>query len=98
MFIFTEYGYVNYSYFFLDNIDTRTTLESLRDCITYCNIYVKDSGRAINEILLKNIAFYITKLMQVFGVIRSSESIGFPLSSKSDTNVNIYQMHLLISE
>lgn len=77
-------------FFFADNIDTRSALESLRDCITYCNIYVKESGRNhINAILLKNIAIYITKLLQIFGVIPSSESIGFPLSVKSDTNVNI---------
>ncbi|XP_065206637.1 cysteine--tRNA ligase, cytoplasmic isoform X2 [Planococcus citri] len=80
-----------------DNIDTRTTLEALRDCITQCNIYVKDSERNINAILLKNIAMYITKLMQVFGVIPSSESIGFPLSTKSDANIeNILMPHLNI--
>lgn len=75
---------------FPDNIDTRAALESLRDCVSYCNVYVKDIGRtSINVILLKNIALYITKLMQIFGVIPASQTIGFPLSTKSDNNVSI---------
>nr|XP_018898966.1 PREDICTED: cysteine--tRNA ligase, cytoplasmic isoform X1 [Bemisia tabaci] len=69
-----------------DNIDTRSSLDALRECITSCNIYCRDSGSKLNVTLLHQIALYITKMMKIFGTITSDNQIGFPLASNSTCN------------
>lgn len=69
-----------------DNIDTRGALDSIRDCITACNLYLR--GGELNCLLLRDIAAYITRMMRVFGAIHSADEIGFPLSSAGSTNVS----------
>lgn len=52
----------------LDNINTRTALESLRELIGEANIYManaRGANRAPNRMILKNIASYITYLLKV---------------------------------
>lgn len=65
-----------------DNVDTRKVLDSFRDIIGICNTYIR--GHKINMILLRDIALFITKMLNLFGVIYERESIGFPLSGFSD--------------
>ncbi|KAK7590199.1 hypothetical protein V9T40_001812 [Parthenolecanium corni] len=65
-----------------DNIDTRTALDAIRECISFCNVYVKDRGiDSLNLILLRDVASYIIELMQIFGVIPRTKPTGFPISS-----------------
>lgn len=55
-------------FFISDNIDTRETLNQIRELVTFCNIYSrtkKSSKLKGNRLLLKNIASYITKLFKV---------------------------------
>lgn len=69
-------------FYFLDNIDTRTSLEAIRDLVTTANIYLRDkrqSGQDANGILLKNIAQYITEILSIFGAIPKDDTIGFPV-------------------
>ncbi|KAK9503324.1 hypothetical protein O3M35_011923 [Rhynocoris fuscipes] len=60
-----------------DNIDTRTVLEKIRECISSCNVYISGGVNDCN--LLKSIALYITNLMRIFGAIQDTEIIGFPV-------------------
>ncbi|XP_044262435.1 cysteine--tRNA ligase, cytoplasmic [Tribolium madens] len=68
-----------------DNIDTRTSLESLRDLVTASNLYIRDKNSP-NCLLLHDIAVYITKMLSIFGAISESSKIGFPVSSGNESN------------
>lgn len=63
-------------YQFLDNIDTRTVLDIIRELITHTNIYLRDR-KPLNLILLNDIAQFISRIFSIFGVINVDKSIGF---------------------
>ncbi|XP_026811919.1 cysteine--tRNA ligase, cytoplasmic isoform X1 [Rhopalosiphum maidis] len=68
-----------------DNIDTKTVLEAIRECISACNVYLRDcDSSAVNHTLLLDIAKYITKILKVFG-IKTADEIGFPVSEGSSS-------------
>ncbi|KAF3424794.1 hypothetical protein E2986_01068 [Frieseomelitta varia] len=73
-----------------DNIDTRSTLDAIRDLVTHCNIYMKEIKQP-NTLLLRDVAVYITKMFTIFGVISSHDNIGFPVDN-STTNLNIEEI------
>ncbi|KAK1121826.1 Cysteine--tRNA ligase, cytoplasmic [Melipona bicolor] len=73
-----------------DNIDTRSTLDAIRDLVTHCNIYVKEIKQP-NTLLLRDVAVYITKMFTIFGVIPSHDNIGFPVDN-STTNLNVEEV------
>lgn len=65
-----------------DNIDTKSSLDAIRELIGHCNVYLRDNGQVVNVQLLEEIAIYITELLQVFGAIQvPKKSIGFPAGS-----------------
>lgn len=69
-----------------DNIDTRTTLDLIRDLVGQCNIYIRDhsSDGKLNVLLLKRVATYITDLLHIYGVITGLRGgIGFPVETGS---------------
>ncbi|KAF5286869.1 hypothetical protein FQA39_LY00402 [Lamprigera yunnana] len=68
-----------------DNIDTRLSLELLRELVTSSNIYLRDCKQP-NAVLLRNIASYITYILSVFGTISKEEVIGFPMSQSVSGN------------
>lgn len=70
---------------FIDNIDTKTVLEVIRECISYCNIYLRDCDSSVNHLLLLNIAKYITGILKIFG-IQTADEIGFPVGDGSSSN------------
>lgn len=81
---------------FCDSIDTRTVLEKLREIIKLSNIYImvisfiffkhffknKEKETILsNSKLLRDIAVYVTNILQVFGLISSShQGIGFSIN------------------
>lgn len=65
---------LNHTNDFTDNIDTRTALDHIRDLVTQCNIYLKQSSNPDTQIL-RDIAEYVTNLMYTFGI--KTDSIGF---------------------
>lgn len=71
----------------VDNIDTRSALDAIRDLVTHCNIYVKEIKQP-NTLLLRDVAVYITKMFTIFGVISSHDNVGFPVDN-STTNLNV---------
>lgn len=71
-------------YALCDNIDTRTALEKIKECITDCNIYMK--GAQVNAHLLKNISLYITSILKIFGVVTEKETIGFSAMKATDSD------------
>lgn len=67
------------SKFSIDNIDTRTALDAIRDIVSQCNVYTKECKNS-NTLLLRDIAVYITRMLVVFGAISSQhDGIGFPI-------------------
>jgi len=79
-------NYFNQLTIFLDNIDTKAVLETIRECISACNVYLRDcNSSAINHTLLLDIAKYITEILKVFG-IKTADEIGFPVSEGNSSN------------
>merc|ERR1719309_533640 len=66
-----------------DNIDTRTVLETIRELVSQTNVYIEKlrSSGSVNRQLIKNVATYITKIFNVFGMISKDEDVGFPSGS-----------------
>lgn len=68
-----------------DNIDTKATLEAIRELISNSNVYIRDEKLNVNVQLLEEIAIYITELLQIFGAVQvPKKSIGFPAISGGD--------------
>lgn len=78
----------SFSLNFPDNIDTRSVLDAVRDLIAASNVYLRDS-KSPNRLLLRDIAYYLTKIFQMFGVIPSHSLIGFPTLQSDGANVNV---------
>lgn len=75
-----------------DNIDTRTVLETIRDLVGFCNVYIRDNSTesTLNVLLLKRIAAYITDILHIFGVIIGPRGgIGFPVDSGKSGDVSV---------
>ena len=66
---------------FADSIDTPSVMKHLRDLLGSCNVYVTECDPP-NTRLLENVALYVTKMLQMFGVIPSSRIIGYPVQSE----------------
>ncbi|KAG8035110.1 hypothetical protein G9C98_001600 [Cotesia typhae] len=77
-----------------DNVDTRTVLDVIRDLVGHCNIYLKES-KTPNILLLKDIAVYVTRMLTIFGAIKSHEGIGFPLETEAAVDVEQVAMPYL---
>lgn len=83
---------------FADNIDTRSVLDALRDIVADSNVYLRDN-KSPNNLLLRDIAVYITRILSVFGAISGSqETIGFPISDDAGdcNNVSIRYRYIII--
>jgi len=92
-------NYFNQLTIFLDNIDTKTVLEAIRECISACNVYLRDcDSSAVNHTLLLDIAKYITEILKVFG-IKTADEIGFPVSdgnSSSDVSITFIYYSIIL--
>ena len=65
-----------------DNIDTKSSLDAIRELISNSNIYIRDNQLSVNVQLIEEIAIYITELLQTFGAIQvPKKTIGFPTIS-----------------
>ena len=82
-----------------DNIDTRTVLEIIRELVSQSNVYIEKlrSSGAVNRQLIKNVATYITKIFNVFGMISKEESVGFPSGSSGSADLETMVMPYLNS-
>ncbi|XP_045483000.1 cysteine--tRNA ligase, cytoplasmic [Harmonia axyridis] len=63
-----------------DNIDTRSSLDILRELVLASNVYLRDR-KPPNCNLLSDIALYVTRILTVFGVISDPPKLGFPISN-----------------
>ncbi|XP_071452859.1 cysteine--tRNA ligase, cytoplasmic [Hetaerina americana] len=73
-----------------DNVDTRTTLDAVRDLISACNVYLREKQKDSKEpnlLLLQDIAKYVTNLFKIFGVAPTDNTVGFPISTNKTENV-----------
>jgi len=65
-----------------DSIDTPTVMKHIRELISTTNTYMNTKNAIINRLLLRNIAVYITRLLDIFGLNSSS------LAVDNDINFN----------
>lgn len=76
-----------------DSIDTPSVMENIRQLVTTTNIYMNRINATINRLLLRNIAAYITRLINIFGLNSSTttaDEIGFTRSTEQQaSNVNV---------
>jgi cysteinyl-tRNA synthetase len=76
-----------------DSIDTPSVMENIRQLVSQTNIYMNTTGATINRLLLRNIAAYITRLIDIFGLnstVPSIDDIGFTRSNEQQTStVNV---------
>lgn len=75
-----------------DNIDTRTALEGLRTAVTACNVYIRSKQelkKSPDVTLLRNVAGYVTHILEVFGVANESVTpvIGLGTGDSKAANV-----------
>ncbi|KAK0397678.1 hypothetical protein QR680_002215 [Steinernema hermaphroditum] len=75
-----------------DSVDTRTSIERLRDLINLGNAYILSKGDQANCVLLSDIAEYITWLLKVFGAIPPHVQLGYPVSSEDEACVGKEEM------
>lgn len=70
-----------------DNIDTKSSLDAIRELIGHSNVYIRDNQKDVNVQLLEEIAIFVTDLLQVFGAIQGpKQSIGFPAGGSGAVN------------
>lgn len=69
-----------------DNIDTKSACDEIRRLISAANIYMQQKQNTSNPNLLRNIARFITDLMNTFGCGAVDEPIGFPALNSNTTN------------
>jgi len=83
----------------LDNVDTRSTLEALRELVSTCNSYTSEARTAAqlpNRQLLADAAQFITKMLKVFGATPAAgPTIGFPVEGDTTTDVESLVMPYL---
>ena len=74
-----------------DSIDTPTVMKHIRDLISATNTYMNTKNAIINCLLLRNIAIYITDLLDIFGLNSTADNdIGFTqLNEQQIGTVNI---------
>ena len=76
-----------------DSIDTPSVMEHIRQLVSATNIYMNAPNATVNRLLLRNIAAYITRLINIFGLNASPSStddIGFTRSTEQQASaVNV---------
>jgi len=63
-----------------NNFDTPTAMEALFDLVSSANKYINSPARSEHEprvMLLKSIALFVTRILQVFGLLEDSDGIGY---------------------
>lgn len=78
-----------------DNVDTKTALDAVRNMITACNKYLAHKKELANRVLMKNVAEYVTRLFQIFGVIEGKQAVGFPSEASGSADVESVVMPVL---
>jgi len=76
-----------------DSVDTPTVMEQIRQLVSSTNIYMNTANATVNRLLLRNIAVYITRLINIFGLNSSTSSnddIGFTRSTEQQaSSINV---------
>ena len=78
-----------------DSIDTRTTLEAIRNLVSAGNTYIAHSRAKkynVNHQLMKNVAMYITKMLHIFGVLFKNDLLGFPTTAAANVDANVEEI------
>ena len=81
-----------------DNIDTKSSLDAMKNMISTCNKYLAQQKQSANRVLIKNVAEYITRLFQIYGVIEGKQSLGFPSDSSGAGSANAEEVVMPVLE
>merc|ERR1712106_784721 len=71
----------------------------IRELVSQSNVYIEKlrSSGAVNRQMIKNVATYITKIFNVFGMISKEESVGFPSGNSGSADLETMVMSYLNS-
>lgn len=76
-------------YTFLDNIDTRSALDALRELVTSCHVFLRCAAPRPAP-LLAAAARYVTDVLHVFGAVEGPRGgIGFPVGDADGLGVSL---------
>lgn len=79
-----------------DNIDTKSSLDALKDLVNACNIYMRGHSDP-NGHLVKTIANYVAKILKIFGVYdENSSEISFDTIRTSSSETNHLNMEQIL--
>ena len=81
-----------------DSINTSAVMKEIVSLVSASNTYLSANYNleTYNYVLVKDIAGYITNLLKIFGVIESSDFIGFQASSGGESgNVRLRKFYLV---
>lgn len=79
-------------------MDTPTVMRHLKELISRCNVYTTETTSP-NTQLLENVGFYITKMLQIFGVIPAASGLGYPVEAKeSDVESAVVPFASLVAD
>lgn len=81
-----------------DNIDTKTSLDAIKNMISTCNKYLAQQKQSTNRVLMKNVAEYITRLFQIYGVIEGKQTLGFPSENAGSGSSNVEEIIMPVLE
>jgi len=72
-----------------DNIDTMRVLYCVRELVVATNAYIEKvrAGGNVNKQLLKNVAAYITRIFDIFGLISREAAVGFPTGGAGEADL-----------
>merc|ERR1712076_162228 len=64
-------------------------LYAVRELVVATNAYIEKvrSGGAVNKQLLKNVAVYITRIFDIFGLISREAAVGFPAGGSAEADL-----------
>jgi cysteinyl-tRNA synthetase len=83
-----------------DNIDTRGSLDRMRELITATNTYIRRKQVAKDRpdgLVLLNVAKYLTRVLDVFGLMEGEESVGFRTVESRGVDVEQMAMPYLMA-
>ncbi|XP_062513505.1 cysteine--tRNA ligase, cytoplasmic-like [Corticium candelabrum] len=78
-----------------DSVDTPSALSHMKDLVRETNIYVREcqhNDRQPNQILVRNIAIYLTDLLKMFGAISGEQTIGFSVAEAGQGSANVEEI------
>lgn len=69
-----------------DNFDTPTAMAALFEVVGTCNVYMAQCGARARWAAVHEVARYVSRILQVFGVVAGADHLGFPAPESSSSS------------